>query len=373
MSVPHKPAVQPLHAAKSEIGPTKGRKGLLVLTVLLIFALIVFAYRGRIHFDWAIFFQQVRRISWRHIAAGIVLIYSTFWLRAARWSVFLSATKRVSPLTLVGPQFIGFAAVALFGRLADVIRPALVARRIQLPISTQIAVYTIERMFDLGAAATIFSAALLFAPRDLSHHEIFVRTGLVSLAGTAILAVFAVVVRVAGGAVASALHAAIRPLSASIADSVADKVRGFRDGLNAISSAQDFLATALISLAMWGLIGFAYVQTLHAFVATPQLAAISFSSTMLLMGASIGASALQVPILGWFTQIAATAAAMHEFYNAPIEASTACGALLLFVTFLSIIPAGLIAARLNHVSLRNATAAVEAEPATDAPPTDPVQ
>jgi glycosyltransferase 2 family protein len=332
----------------------KSRKGLLVALLLLILALIVFANRGRIQFDWAVFFAQLRTISWPHIALGIALIYSTFWLRAVRWSVFLSATKSVSPLALVGPQFIGFTAVALFGRLADVLRPALVAKRIQLSVSSQVAVYTIERMFDLGAAALIFSAALLFAPRDLPHHEVFVRTGLVSLAGTAAIALFAALVRVSGAAVAKLIRAVLGTLSESLADSIATKILSFRDGLNAISSAQDFLVTALISLAMWALIGLAYVQTLHAFVTTPELATISFSRTMLLMAASIGGSLLQLPIVGWFTQIAVTAAAMNAFYGAPIEAATACGALLLLVTFLSIIPAGLIFARLEHVSLKAA-------------------
>jgi glycosyltransferase 2 family protein len=346
----------------------KSRKDLLVTAVLLLLALIVFVNRGRIHFDWAMFWQQLRHVAWIHIAIGIALIYSTFFLRSVRWAVFLSATKKVSPFALVGPQFIGFTAVAIFGRLADVIRPALVAKRIQLPVASQIAVYTIERMFDLGAAAIIFSSALLFAPSNLPHHDIFVRTGLISLAGTAFIAIFSVTIRVAGGAVASILHATLRPISPALAESIADKVRGFRDGLNAISSAQDFLVTALISLAMWGLIGCAYVQTLHAFPSTPELATISFSSTMLLMGASIGGSLLQLPIIGWFTQIAVTAAAMHEFYNAPIEAATACGALLLVVTFLSIIPMGLIYARINHVSLKSAATQAEAPVPTESAP-----
>jgi len=344
----------------------KNRKGLLGAVVLILLALIVFANRGRMHFDWGMFFAELRHIGWIHIAAGIALIYSTYWLRALRWSVFLSATKKVPALSLVGPQFIGFTAVAVFGRLADLTRPYLVARRVRLPISSQIAVYTIERMFDLGAAAVIFSGALLFAPRDLPHHEIFVRTGLLSLAGTAAIAVFAVLIRVAGGAVASVAGTALGWLSKPIGESVAERIRSFRDGLDAISSAQDFVVTALISLAMWGLIGFAYVQSLHAFVDTPQLATLSFSRTMLLMGASIGGSLLQLPIIGWFTQIAVTAAAMHEFYGAPIEAATACGALLLVVTFLSIIPAGLICARLDHVSLKTAAAEAaerSAEPA----------
>jgi uncharacterized membrane protein YbhN (UPF0104 family) len=346
----------------------KNRQHLIWLALLIALALIVFFNRGRIHFDWTIFWLQLRRISWLHIAAATALIYSTYWLRATRWSVFLTATKPVSPFKLVGPQFIGFTAVALFGRLADVIRPALVAKRIQLSVSSQVAVYTIERMFDLGAAAIIFSGALLFAPRDLPHHEIFVRTGEVSIAGTLFIAVFAVVIRVAGGAVASAAHGILKPLSAPIAQGVAEKICGFRDGLNAISSARDFLLAALISLAMWGLIGFAYVETLHAFVATPELASLSFSRTMLLMGASIGGSLLQLPIVGWFTQIAVAAAAMHEFYGAPIEAATACGALLLFVTFLSIIPAGLLCARLEHVSLKQAAEAGVEQPALDTAP-----
>jgi glycosyltransferase 2 family protein len=334
----------------------KNRRGLLIAAVLIVLALVVFINRGRIHFDWAMFFTQLRHVSWLHIAAAIALIYSTYWIRSLRWAIFVAPAKKVPSFALVGPQFIGFTAVALFGRLADLTRPYLVARRIQLTVASQIAVYTIERMFDLGAAAIIFSGALVFAPRDLPHHEIFVHTGEISLAGTAFLAIFAAVVRVSGAAVANSIRAVLGRLSKPIAESVADKILGFREGLNAISSAQDFLVTAALSLAMWGLIGYAYVQTLHAFIATPELATITYSRTMLLMAASIGGSLLQLPIVGWFTQIAVTAAAMHEFYGAPIEAATACGALLLLVTFLSIIPAGLLFARLGHVSLKQATA-----------------
>ncbi len=78
---------------------------------------------------------------------------------------------------LVGPQFIGFTAVAMFGRLADLVRPYLVARRTGLPVSSQVAVYTIERMFDLGAAAVVFSCALALSPANLPHRDRFVRVG----------------------------------------------------------------------------------------------------------------------------------------------------------------------------------------------------
>jgi hypothetical protein len=322
------------------------------LALLLALALIVFANRGHVHFDWAVFRLELRHVDWRHIAAGVGLIYTAIWLRALRWSVLIRRTKRVSARTLIGPQFIGFTAVALFGRLADAIRPALVARRVGMSVSSQVAVYTIERTFDLGSAAMIFSGALLLAPSDLPHHEVFVRAGMMSLGVTALLAIFALVTRAAGGAVADVVGTALGWLSKPIAERVAGRIRGYRDGLVAIRSALDFVIVALLSLAMWGLIASAYVQTLHAFVDTPELATISFSHTMLLMGASLGGSALQLPIIGWFTQIAVTATAMHTFYDAPIEAATACGALLLIVTFISIIPTGLVFARIHHFSMK---------------------
>ena len=228
-----------------------------------------------------------------------------------------------------------------------------------MSVESQIAVYTVERIFDLGAAAVIFSAALAFTPAGLPHRESFIRFGAVSLAVTLAAAAVAVAIRLRGEHIATLVGRLLSRLSPKLATSLApavqSKILGFRDGLRAISSARDFLVAALLSLAMWGLIGCVYWQTAHAFTQTPELAHLSFSRTMLLMAASLGGSLLQLPGLGWFTQIAATAAAMHAFYGAPVEAATACGALLLLVTSLSIVPAGLLFARASGLSLRQAT------------------
>jgi glycosyltransferase 2 family protein len=340
------------------------RNGVLWLVAVLALAGLVFLFRNKIHFDWAMFWQQLRYVSVGHILAAIALIYATYWIRAVRWAVFLSPTKKVSATSLLGSQFIGFTAVALFGRLADLTRPYLVARRVNLSLSSQIAVYTIERMFDLGAAAVIFSSALAFTPKNLPHHEVFVRAGLLSMGATLAIAVFAGVVRMAGGAVAAFARRTVGMLSKSAGESIATKIVGFRDGLNALSSVRDFAVVVLLSLAMWGIIGYAYLQTAQAFVNTPELSGLTFSRTMLLMAASIGGSLLQLPIIGWFTQIAVTATAMHTFYGAPIEAATACGAVLLIVTFLCIIPTGFIYSQIEHVSLKKVAEESEAAGAT---------
>ncbi len=312
-----------------------------------------FALR-RAHFDWAAFLLQLRQVVWWHVAAGVALIYGTYWLRAWRWAEFCRPTKRIHAREVLGAQFVGFTAVAIFGRLADLARPYLVAQRTRLPVSTQVAVYTVERMFDLGAAAVVFSSALAFTPAGLAHRDRFVRVGVGSLGATIFLALFAVAVRLRGEVVAASIAREVARVSPKVAAVVEEKILDFRQGLRAISTVREFGVAAAISLFLWLMIGGAYWQTTHAFGQTPELATLSFSRTMLLMAASLGGSLLQLPGLGWFTQIAATAAAMRGFFGAPLEAATACGAVLLCVTSLSIVPAGLLFARVEGIRLRDA-------------------
>ena len=80
---------------------------------------------------------------------------------------------------------------------------------------------------------------------------------------------------------------------------------------------------------------------------------------MLLLAASLGGSLLQLPVIGWFTQIAVTATTMHTLYGAPVEAATACGAVLLVITSLSIVPAGFVFARFEHVSIHKLASEAE--------------
>ncbi len=70
------------------------RNGVLWLVAVLALAVIVVLFRNKVHFDWATFWQQLRYVSVGHIVAGIALIYATYYLRAVRWAVFLSPTKK---------------------------------------------------------------------------------------------------------------------------------------------------------------------------------------------------------------------------------------------------------------------------------------
>jgi len=97
---------------------------------------------------------------------------------------------------------------------------------------------------------------------------------------------------------------------------------------------------------------YAYLQTMWAFGDSPELANMTLARCMVLMAASMGGSMFQLPVIGWFTTILAISATMHAWLGVAPEPALGAGAMLLTVTFLAIIPVGLIWSRFEHVSLK---------------------
>jgi glycosyltransferase 2 family protein len=342
-----------------EATPVGGRKlkknsWIIYLVGAILLAALVWVVHTRVHFQWSVFFDQVQHVDWRRIALAAVLILVCYWLRATRWAVLVKPQKKVTTFSLAGPQVIGFAALALFGRLADLVRPYLVARKTRLSVSSQIAVYTVERMFDLAASALIFSCALLAAPdrATLPHHEALQRGAIGGLALTVVLAVFAFSVRLSGRAVAGFVEKSLGSLSPKLGQSAGAKIRAFRDGLDSIATLGDFLRALGLSLVIWALVTMAYLQICLSFVLAPPLATMTLARCLVLMAASMVGSVFQLPVLGWFTQIGITTGMMQQFFGVQFEPALACGTMLLIVTFMLVIPFGLIWARFEHVSLK---------------------
>ena len=337
--------------------------------VLVALVVLVLWGRHRIHFDFAAFWAQFQQADWRRILIALACIYAGYGIRSVRWALLLRHNQRVPVFSLTGTQVIGFTGVALIGRVADLVRPYLVSRRTGLPLTSQIAVYIVERLFDMGSIALIFSIAVLRLPEDevvratshsgvltsMSSHAPLLAATIARYGGlflTLVGALFLVAIRLSGEAIAGFVERMFGLLSRKIGAVLAARIRTFRTGLDTIRSFSDFAATTSLSLVMWGLITTAYVEIMHAFVASPELAQISFSKVVLLMVVSGGASALQLPVLGWFSQIGIVAAAIAGFFRVAWEPATACAATILLITFLSIIPVGLVWARFEHVSLR---------------------
>ncbi|HEY1984362.1 MAG TPA: lysylphosphatidylglycerol synthase transmembrane domain-containing protein [Terracidiphilus sp.] len=355
--------------------------------VLVVLAAVVIWGHNRIHFDFAAFRTQFAMANWRMILLALACVYVGYVIRSVRWALLLRHNQSVPVFSLTGTQVMGFTGVALIGRVADLVRPYLVSRKTGLPLSSQIAVYIVERLFDAGSMALIFSIAVLGLPEaevvkatsrsgvlsSLTAHAPLLAAQIARFGGLALTllgALFLVGIRLSGEAVAGMFERVFGLISEKLGRAFGSKIRSFRTGLDTIRSFSDFAATASLSLLMWGLITLTYFEIMRAFVASPQLAVISFSKCVLLMVVSGGASIVQLPVIGWFSQIGIVAAAISGFFGVAIEPATACAATILLITFLGIVPVGLIWAQFEHVSLRKL--AVESGHSREVPADDAI-
>jgi len=346
----------------------KRREWILGLVVLAALAGL-FAYEQHLHpFDWRMFLEEFQKARWAKVAIAAGCIYVAFLFRAARWARLLRPNKRVPLFSLLGTQVIGFTAVALIGRIADLVRPYLVAKKTELSVGSQIAVYIVERLFDGGSMALLFCSAILLSPAGtLPHQEIFNKFGKGGLAVTLGGALFLVAVRLSGRAIAVFCESALSPLSRKFAQAVGGKIRSFHTGLDTLRTPADFAVTLSLSLVMWGLITFAYVQGVDAFASGGQAGSPTLSRCLVLMAGGGVASIVQLPVIGWFTQIAALEVLLKPLFGMAPETAVACATTLLAITFLSVAPVGLIWAQFEHISLRKVT--LESEHVADELPT----
>jgi glycosyltransferase 2 family protein len=331
--------------------------GIFALLVILVYV----QFRTLKSFEWSTLTHTFDSIRWSRLVLAVALTYGAYVTRAFRWSVFLRPTKPATPAKMLPAQFIGFTSVAILGRLGEFVRPFLVARRQQVTFTSQLAVYTVERVFDLLAAAGIIAVTLSVSPsvRNLPYHEQFRRAGYIGIAAALFLALIAVAIRFSGQKIADLADRSFGVVSKKFAHGIHDKILAFSYGLDAIAGWGALLEALVYSFLTWGLIALAYVVVVHSFTVR-ELAAIPAAQTILLMAGSLFGSFAQLPAIGGGSQVAIIYVLTDVLRVGP-EAATACAITLYLVTFLSVIPAGLAFARVEQVSLRNVARESEME------------
>ncbi len=114
-----------------------------VVVFLILAVLVYLQYRHWRTFDWGTFWSQTHRIKKIHVLHGdCARSTSAYVLRALRWKIFLRPVRpKTTVAELVSPTLVGFTGLALLGRAGEFIRPYLIARRTDLPFSSQLAVW----------------------------------------------------------------------------------------------------------------------------------------------------------------------------------------------------------------------------------------
>lgn len=325
-----------------------------VVFLLLVAAVLTFLVYLQVQhwrkFDWERFADQTEYIRWGRVVVGVLLIYVADGLRALRWAIFLKPVRKVKASSLLGIQFIGFTGLALLGRPGEFVRPYLIARKTNLSVSSQLAVWTVERIFDVGAVTLLLSVALFSSRsvRHLRHYHQLPRVGALLVLGVLVGIVVAYLIRRYSAKIASWIETAFRPFP-GIGRRLASRVVAFGEGLNTLHDIPSFFECSAISLAIWLLVSTTYFLITHSY--PRPVGALTFTHAILLMGFSVAGGVVNLPLVGGGSQFM-TIGALTYFFDIPNEMAVSCGILLWLATFMSVIPLGLIYAHFEHISFR---------------------
>jgi len=284
------------------------------------------------------------------MSAALALILVTYFGRALRWEVMLRPLREgmLNPAGLwdiFSATAIGFTAVVLFGRAGEPVRPYLIAKKQGVPFSSQVAAWVVERILDLLMVLLIFGVALT----QISHSTIQPgpRMRLVlqasgytaGLAGAISLALL-LALRQFRGRVQQRLAAALSFLPERFANRIGEFMAAFEEGMQSTRTAWFAFLLLLYTVVEWMLIAAAVWCVLQAF---PDTRGLGLTEVVILLGFVCFGSVLQLPGVGGGMQIA-TVLVLTEFYGISLEAASGIALVLWIITFVVIVPLGLVMA-----------------------------
>jgi hypothetical protein len=322
-------------------------KYLLALVALLAVAGLLYRFRGSITlegFTWASFWDSIRHARLSLLALSIVAIYGCYAVRALRWARFSQAMGPAKfPGVYLG-TIIGFTCVVVLGRVGEPIRPILIARKEKLPVSGMFGVYILERVMDAAATAVLAGVALLAFSRHPAvgpNNDKLIaaaRTGgAVLLVGLIVVVGFLTYFRLHGARALDArlavwkTHIGWRAKFAGIAS-------GFGEGLQGIRNFGDLAAGLGYTALHWVMVALVYEWIAWSFGG--KLAALTFSSVLLVMAFTMVGSAVQLPGGAGGAQVA-TYLAYTAIFGIEKGPAAAAAILTWLITFCAVSVVGL--------------------------------
>lgn len=299
----------------------------------LILALIIFNLRHNPewrNFDWARLWKSLVSAQPGLLLLALVGVYGTYLFRALRWQSLMHPIKKGSLWVLFVGQLLGFSSIYLVGRPGEFVRPAYIARKEQLPITSMVAVWLMERILDSICMVGLFSAVLYFAPVEMSSAGKHVLT-VMHQAGDAMLAI--TVVLIAGLVIyrwktQMLMDWVMRKASflpQSIQRHLQHFLRSFAEGLQVVRSMPDFAGSVGLSIVLWCTNATVFWLTLRSLGGTLG-SFVWLAAALVLFCASLGL-VVQFPGIGGGYQVGIVLA-LTEIFGIAADVSTGAAILL---------------------------------------------
>jgi uncharacterized protein (TIRG00374 family) len=331
-----------------------GWKWLTLGAILLLIA--VFLLRSELRkrgFRWSVFVATLEYLQWPWLLAAIGLVLTTYLGRALRWAVLLKPLRpRPNMRKLISATVIGFTAVTLLGRPGEFVRPYLIARQEGVPFSSQIAAWVLERIYDLLMVLAIFGFALsrvrnISNPGPTLAWVLEVGGWLVWVLSAASLFML-VMIRRYSEVMRKRLMDALGFLSEHHLERASRFLQALVQGAESTRSTKSILLLLLYTLLEWALIVGCYWCIGKAFGPALEF---SIGDAVTFIGFVAFGAVVQIPGIGGGMQVVAVLV-LTKIFGLPVELATSIAVLMWLITFVVIVPFGLMAALHEGLSWR---------------------
>jgi uncharacterized protein (TIRG00374 family) len=328
--------------------------GLGVASALAMIAFVVYRWRTS-GFSWHEFTASLANVDWSWLALSLALIMATYVGRALRWEVMLRPLQKHTSLwRIFSATTIGFTAVVLFGRAGEPVRPYLIAKKEGVTFSSQVAAWVVERILDLLMVLVIFGMALSQISRSAIEHGPRVKMVLeaggytAGVIGAACLALL-LGLRQFRGRVQTRLMDGLSFLPEKLTIKVEKALQSFGEGMESMRSGSRTAMLVFYTVVEWILIAASFGSVFKAFPATHGL---GITDIVILLGFVCFGSIVQIPGVGGGMQIV-TVLMLTEFFGITLEAASGIALVLWIITFVAIVPVGLVLAFREGIHWRN--------------------
>jgi uncharacterized protein (TIRG00374 family) len=313
-------------------------------------------YRWRTSgFKWSVFLSTFDGVHWGWLALSAIVIVITYLGRALRWQVMVRPIRPDSSAwNIFVATAIGFTAIVFFGRAGELVRPYLISVKERVSFSSQMAAWLLERVLDLLMVLLIFGIALSQVPRTGltpgPHLQTLLEAGgiILGVAGAGCLGLL-LAFRYFAEPMQERIMSAVTFLAPATQERIRTLLSAFAAGFGSTRSNSFILLLLGYSILEWLLIIVCFICIFRAFPAT---SGFSLIDIVIFMGfVSLGA-AVQLPGVGGGMQVAAVLV-LTELFGLKLEVASGFAIALWVVTFVVIVPFGLVLAFFEGIHWRN--------------------
>lgn len=265
---------------------------------LVVGALFVYWFAHKL--DWAEVWAEVRQANWEQLALAVSLFVGTYFVRVLRWRALLAPMARPSLRALFRATVVGFSALFVMGRAAEmIVRPAVLSVKERVHPSASYATVMIERVFDMVMVVFFFAANLLFfeyIARDAEAMRLF---GWIKITGGVMLALAAAGIyglsafRKRRYGVLAFLERKLKWMPHHILRGLLSLLRHISEGLAVLHDARELTITVSYTVVLWLMVALAHLLVVRAF-GIPY-AEVPFTGAVFVMGLSMLGSVVPTP------------------------------------------------------------------------------